>query len=65
MTPQPLARHLLRARDLADARFAEPLRAADCGPRFIILHVIAETECDAGHLDTIRETSDGRQWIVI
>src|SRR5579862_98774 len=31
MTPQPLARHLLRARHLADARFAEPLRAADSG----------------------------------
>ena len=29
MTPQPLARHLLRARDLADARYAEPLTVAD------------------------------------
>ena len=27
--PQPLARHLLRARDLADARYAEPLTVAD------------------------------------
>jgi AraC-like DNA-binding protein len=26
---QPLARHLLRARDLADARYAEPLNVAD------------------------------------
>lgn len=26
---QPLARHLLRARDLADARYAEPLSVAD------------------------------------
>jgi len=26
---QPLARHLLRARDLADARYAEPLTVAD------------------------------------
>jgi AraC-like DNA-binding protein len=29
MTPQPLARHLLRARDLADACYAEPLTVAD------------------------------------
>jgi transcriptional regulator GlxA family with amidase domain len=29
MTRQPLARHLLRARDLADARYAEPLAVAD------------------------------------
>src|SRR6516162_4652844 len=28
MTPQPLVRHLLRARDLADARYAEPLTVA-------------------------------------
>jgi transcriptional regulator GlxA family with amidase domain len=29
MPSQPLARHLLRARDLADARYAEPLTVAD------------------------------------
>jgi AraC-like DNA-binding protein len=29
MTAQPLARHLLRARDLADARYAESLTVAD------------------------------------
>jgi len=29
MVPRPLARHLLRARDLADARYAEPLTVAD------------------------------------
>jgi AraC-like DNA-binding protein len=29
MPAQPLARHLLRARDLADARYAEPLTVAD------------------------------------
>ena len=28
-TPVPAARHLLRARDLADARYAEPIRVAD------------------------------------
>jgi AraC-like DNA-binding protein len=29
VTSQPLSRHLLRARDLADARYAEPLTVAD------------------------------------
>jgi AraC-like DNA-binding protein len=29
MASQPTARHLLRAKDLADARFAEPLTVAD------------------------------------
>jgi len=29
MTSQPLARHLLRARDLADARYTEPLTVAE------------------------------------
>src|SRR6266480_6812957 len=29
MITRPLARHLLRARDLADARYAEPLTVAD------------------------------------
>jgi AraC-like DNA-binding protein len=29
VTVQPLSRHLLRARDLADARYAEPLTVAD------------------------------------
>jgi transcriptional regulator GlxA family with amidase domain len=29
MTSQPLTRHLLRAKDLADARFSEPLTVAD------------------------------------
>ena len=29
MTAQPLSRHLLRARDLADARYAENLTVAD------------------------------------
>jgi AraC-like DNA-binding protein len=29
VTAQPLARHLLRARDLADARYTEPLTVAD------------------------------------
>ena len=30
--------------------------------RFILLHLIAETACHAGHLDAARELIDGRQW---
>jgi len=33
--------------------------------RFILLHVIKETACHAGHLDAVRELTDGRQWIVL
>jgi uncharacterized damage-inducible protein DinB len=33
--------------------------------RFIILHVITETACHAGHLDAAREILDGRQWLVL
>lgn len=33
--------------------------------RFILLHVIAETACHAGHLDAAREILDGRQWLVL
>lgn len=32
--------------------------------RAIMLHVITETACHAGHLDAVRELIDGRQWIV-
>ncbi len=31
----------------------------------IILHVIAETACHAGHLDAARELIDGRTWLVL
>ncbi|MBO1753674.1 DUF664 domain-containing protein [Allobranchiibius sp. CTAmp26] len=31
----------------------------------VILHVIAETACHAGHLDAQREIIDGRQWMVL
>ena len=31
----------------------------------IMLHVIGETACHAGHLDAARELLDGRQWFVI
>jgi uncharacterized damage-inducible protein DinB len=33
--------------------------------REIMLHVITETCCHAGHLDAVRELIDGRQWIVL
>ena len=33
--------------------------------RFIVLHVIAETACHAGHLDAARELIDGRQYVVL
>ena len=33
--------------------------------REILLHVIAETACHAGQLDSARELIDGRQWIVL
>jgi uncharacterized protein DUF664 len=31
----------------------------------IVLHVVAETACHAGHLDIMRETIDGTQYMVI
>jgi uncharacterized protein DUF664 len=33
--------------------------------RFVLLHVIAETACHAGHLDAARELIDGRQWVTL
>jgi hypothetical protein len=30
----------------------------------ILLYVIVETACHAGHLDAARELIDGRQWVV-
>jgi len=33
--------------------------------REVLLHVIAETACHAGHLDAVREVLDGRQWMVL
>lgn len=33
--------------------------------RAVILHMITETACHAGHLDAARELIDGRQWIVL
>lgn len=33
--------------------------------REIILHMIAETACHAGHLDAACELLDGRQWLVL
>lgn len=33
--------------------------------RQIILHAMTETATHAGHLDTVRELIDGRQWLVL
>ena len=33
--------------------------------RQIVLHVIGETACHAGHLDAARELIDGQQWMVL
>jgi hypothetical protein len=33
--------------------------------REIMLHVIAETACHAGHLDAVRELIDGTRWMVL
>lgn len=53
--------------DSAPARWPEDLfgswRLDDV--REILLHVIAETACHAGHLDAARELIDGRQWTVL
>jgi Protein of unknown function (DUF664) len=31
--------------------------------RAVLLHVITETACHAGHLDAVRELIDGRTWL--
>jgi Protein of unknown function (DUF664) len=33
--------------------------------REIILHVMTETACHAGHLDAVRELIDGRTWLIL
>jgi len=33
--------------------------------REIIMHVMTETACHAGHLDAVRELIDGRRWLVL
>jgi len=33
--------------------------------RAVLLHVITETACHAGHLDATRELLDGRRWLTI
>ena len=33
--------------------------------REVMLHVIVETACHAGHLDAARELIDGRRWLVL
>jgi hypothetical protein len=31
----------------------------------VLLHVVTETACHAGHLDAARELTDGRTWMVL
>lgn len=33
--------------------------------RDVLLHVITETACHAGHLDAARQLIDGRRWLVL
>jgi hypothetical protein len=33
--------------------------------REVMLHVVTETACHAGHLDAVRELIDGRKWLVL
>jgi hypothetical protein len=33
--------------------------------REVIVHVMTETACHAGHLDIVRELIDGKQWLVL
>lgn len=33
--------------------------------REVLLHIITETACHAGHLDAARELIDGKQWMVL
>jgi hypothetical protein len=54
-----------------DAAPRQPdLRWGEWGKRFsdlrvVMLHVLKETACHAGHLDAVAELLDGRQWIVL
>jgi hypothetical protein len=52
--------------DAAPARWPDEWagwRLADL--REVMLHVITETACHAGHLDAVRELIDGRMWMVL
>ncbi len=33
--------------------------------RSVVVHVLVETACHAGHLDAVRELLDGKQWLVM
>ena len=42
-----------------------PDSAKPASLREVLLHVISETACHAGHLDAVRELIDGRKWLVL
>jgi Protein of unknown function (DUF664) len=65
-----LANELLRVGSLdAPPRWRDPLwdQWGQDFPdlRTIVLHMIVETATHAGHLDAVRELTDGRQWITL
>jgi uncharacterized damage-inducible protein DinB len=66
-------REIARANEViaTTALDSEPAWWPDFFPRFlddrraVIMHVITETACHAGHLDAARELIDGRTWLVL
>jgi len=67
--PRPRANRIIAARVLSGAPACWPVerwpnwRFHDV--RRVVLHVISETACHAGHLDATRELIDGRTWLVV
>ncbi len=60
---QIIARTSLEAEPKWWPDFFGEWRLADL--RAVLLHVIAETACHAGHLDAVRELLDGRTWLTL
>jgi uncharacterized damage-inducible protein DinB len=56
-----------RTPDTAPAWWPEDLSGAGrpSSLREVMLHMISETACHAGHLDAARELIDGRRWLVL
>jgi hypothetical protein len=76
--PEVLARYRLACEQSDAVVNATPLDAAPAwwpadlfgdwridSLRELLLHVITETACHAGHLDAARELLDGRQWLIL
>ena len=61
---------ILRTVDLADAPAQRDPRWDEWGTDYptvnsVLVHMIVETACHAGHLDATRELLDGAQWLVL